>query len=83
MKRICTLLICFTIGLNHLCAQSVSTGIAVQGIARNTSNTALVSQDLTFTFTLKDESGTTVYNENVTLTTDAFGVFSHTIQSWL
>ena len=60
-------------------AQSVSTGISVQGIARNTNKTALVSKDLTFTFTIKDEGGTTVYNETATITTDAFGVFAHVI----
>ena len=69
------------LGLNQLLAQSVSTGITVQGIARNTEKTALVSKNLTFTFTVKDEGGTTVYNETATIVTDAFGVFAHIIGS--
>ncbi len=72
------ILFCF-LGLNQLLAQLVSTGISVQGIARNTDKTALVSKNLTFTFTVKDEGGTTVYNETATIVTDAFGVFAHTI----
>jgi len=79
MRPIYCLLFCLLISLSHLYAQSVSTGIGVQGIARNSDKTALVSKDLTFTFTLKNVSGTTVYNETATITTDAFGVFSHTI----
>ena len=79
MKTIYCFIFCLLVSVSHLYAQSVSTGISVQGIARNTDKTALVSKDLTFTFTLKDESGTTVYNETATITTDAFGVFAHTI----
>ncbi len=79
MRTIYCFIFCLLVSVSHLYAQSVSTGISVQGIARNTDKTALVSKDLTFTFTLKDESGTTVYNETATITTDAFGVFAHTI----
>ena len=72
------LLFCF-FGLHQLLAQSVSTGISVQGIARNAEKTALASKNLTFTFTVKDEGGSTVYNESATIVTDAFGVFAHII----
>lgn len=79
MRPIYCLICCLIIGQSYLYAQSVSTGISVQGIARNSDKSALVSKDLTFTFTVKDEGGTTVYNETATITTDAFGVFSHII----
>jgi microcystin-dependent protein len=60
-------------------ANAQNNGITVQGIARNSEKTALVSKNLTFTFTLKNPGGTTIYNETATIMTDAFGVFSHTI----
>ncbi|MEQ9099064.1 MAG: phage tail protein [Imperialibacter sp.] len=60
-------------------ANAQNNGIAVQGIARNSGKTALVSKNLTFTFTLKNPGGTTIYNETATIMTDAFGVFSHII----
>jgi len=55
-------------------------GIAVQGIARDISNTAITSKDVNFKFTIYYLSSNTTYEnftETKTLKTDAFGVFSH------
>lgn len=60
-----------------------TTGIAVQGIARDANKAAMVAQTLTFTFTVSGtpSSGGSpiVYTETQDITTDAFGVFSHII----
>ncbi|WP_165733294.1 tail fiber protein [Polaribacter sp. 20A6] len=58
-----------------------ASGIAVQGIARNGSNTALINKQIKFTFTIYYKSGgdQEVHSEDATITTDAFGVFSHVI----
>ncbi len=56
-----------------------STGVAVQGIARDASKTALGNKNLNFVFDLQIPNGTSKYRETQNLTTDAFGVFSHII----
>lgn len=56
-------------------------GIVFQGIARDDQNSAMINKTLTFTFKIKDPSNTELFTENKSLTTDAFGVFSHTIGS--
>jgi microcystin-dependent protein len=62
-----------------------STGISVQGIARNANKAAIVAQTLTFTFTVSGTpsggSPTEYYKETQAITTDAFGVFSHILGS--
>ncbi|QKX05462.1 tail fiber protein [Aquimarina sp. TRL1] len=56
-----------------------NTGIAVQGIARDASKTALGNKNLNFVFDIQISNGTSKYKETQNLTTDAFGVFSHVI----
>ncbi|NLR94616.1 phage tail protein [Flammeovirga agarivorans] len=54
-------------------------GIVVQGIARNSAYAAIKSQELTFSFTLKDETSQTVFSEESTITTDPYGVYQHVL----
>lgn len=56
-------------------------GIAVQGIARNASKAAIAGETKTFNFTINTIGGGAkkVYEENATITTDPFGVFSHIV----
>ena len=61
------------------CQAAFSQGISVQGIARNAEKAALVNQLMTFTFDIQDADATSYYKENVPITTDLFGVFSHII----
>lgn len=60
-----------------------TTGIAVQGIARDANKAAMVAQTLTFIFTVSGTpsggSLTVYYKETQDIITDAFGVFSHII----
>ncbi|RZS92453.1 phage tail protein [Aquimarina brevivitae] len=60
-----------------------ASGIAIQGIARNDNNTALINSAVNLTFQLYYLNASnleeTVYSETLSLTTDAFGVFSHVI----
>jgi hypothetical protein len=77
MKTIFSLLICLFSYLT-MTAQ----GISVQGIARDAQKAALVDKRLTFTFDIKGQVNGTVtsfYKENVDITTDPYGVFSHII----
>lgn len=74
------LILFFTANLIH--AQT-TTGISVQGIARDANKTALPAQNLSFTFTISgtpsNGSSTEYYKETQDITTDGFGVFSHII----
>tara|TARA_R110001583_G_scaffold190848_1_gene355433 strand:- start:2129 stop:2983 length:855 start_codon:yes stop_codon:yes gene_type:complete len=56
-------------------------GIAVQGIARDDNNTAIANESISFKFTIyyKNPGRISVYDENTSITTDAFGVFSHVL----
>lgn len=60
-----------------------TTGIAVQGIARDANKSAIAGKKLLFTFTVSGtaSSGPAIspYKETQEITTDAFGVFSHII----
>ena len=64
---------------------SQNTGIAIQGIARDANNTARTNQDITLKFEVyhvsNNASEIVIYTENITVKTDAFGVFSHNIDS--
>jgi hypothetical protein len=80
MKKSFLVFFFFSISLNFFAQTSASaSGIAVQGIARDANNTALSDKTITFKFTLyyKDPSEKTIFTENTSITTDAFGVFSH------
>ncbi|MFT7335279.1 MAG: hypothetical protein ACI9M1_001182 [Porticoccaceae bacterium] len=77
-------LMLFTFTTNYAQTSASQSGIAVQGIARNSNNTALTSQSISFSFELyyKDSNGnseTIGSIETISLMTDAFGVFSHVI----
>jgi hypothetical protein len=81
MKKSFLVFFFFSISLNFFAQSSASaSGIAVQGIARDNNNTALSDATITFEFTLyyKDNGVTKeVFNKNIALTTDFFGVFSY------
>jgi hypothetical protein len=69
----------FSLILFVVCQATFAQGISVQGIARNAEKAALVNQLMTFTFDIQDSEATSYYKENVPITTDLFGVFSHII----
>ena len=73
----------FAIAANYAQSSASQTGIAIQGIARDVNNTALVSQNISLKFTLyyKDASSVEqpIYKVTKNLMTDAFGVFSDVI----
>jgi hypothetical protein len=80
MKKPFLTLLFLLISLNFFAQTSASvSGIAVQGIARDNNNTALVDATITFKFTLyyNDPGPINVFIKNTALTTDAFGVFSY------
>lgn len=83
MKTRSIFLILFLIA-NTVFAQT-TTGISVQGIARDANRAAVAAQDIPFTFTVTGTpdggSLTEYYQESKILTTDAFGVFSHILGS--
>lgn len=57
-----------------------TTGISVQGIARDANKAALVDEPMTFTFEILEASGgTSYYKEDVDIKTDPYGVFSHIV----
>jgi microcystin-dependent protein len=72
-----------SVATNYAQISASQAGIAIQGIARNTNNTAITSQNINFTFTLYylDSSNLEqlIFEESKSLTTDAFGVFSYII----
>ena len=87
MKTSLFFLLFFTLVFNPLNAQTSASeaGIAVQGIARDNNNAARVSADIVLTFELYYRNTSNVevpiYSETITLTTDAFGVFSHILDA--
>jgi len=70
-----------TVTTNYAQSSAEQAGIAVQGIARDDNNTALINQNVRFKFTLyyKSVGDKEIHNESPTITTDEFGVFSHVI----
>lgn len=85
MKSKLLLMLCFFCATISNYAQSSATqsGIAVQGIARDANNTAMINQTINFTFTLyyldASSAEKPIYKITKNLTTDAFGVFSDVI----
>lgn len=78
MKSRILFTICFI--AYHSIFSQTNTGISVQGIARDANKAALVDELLTFTFEImEDGGGTSYYKEDVDITTDLYGVFSHII----
>lgn len=71
---------------NNAQTTATQTGIAIQGIARDSNNTALTNSSVSLSFELyyKDASSTEVTIgsiETINLTTDAFGIFSHVLNN--
>jgi microcystin-dependent protein/ribosomal protein S19 len=61
-------------------AQISSTGMAIQGIARNANNTAITNATIGLTFTVYyGTTPVTVFTVSPDVITDAFGVFSYTL----
>lgn len=56
-------------------------GIAVQGIARDNSLSAITDQTLTFTFNITKSDNTVLYSETQGIKTDNFGIFSHIVST--
>jgi len=71
----------FMVTTNYAQSSASVSGIAVQGIARDNNNTAMASASITLNFEIyyKNPSDQSVFTENKTLSTDAFGVFSHVL----
>jgi hypothetical protein len=77
MKKIFLSLLFFLISTTFF-----AQGIAVQGIARDDSRSAIKDELLTFNFSITSADGTeTYYKERQNITTDHFGVFSHIVSS--
>ena len=78
MKTSLTLLLACL--LYNIGAWAQNTGIAVQGIARDADKSAIVNETMTFTFEIQAVSNSqSYYKEDVTIKTDAYGVFSHIV----
>lgn len=75
-------LFCATMS-NYAQSSASQSGIAVQGIARDANNTALLNQTISLTFTLYYLDASSIeqpiYKNTRNVTTDAFGVFSDVI----
>lgn len=56
-----------------------SQGIAVQGIARNITESAITDTTLNFEISIVDENGVILFKEEESIRTDNFGVFSHIV----
>lgn len=76
MKQLKLLLI-LAIVLNIGFIKAQTSGIAVQGIARNSNNTARSNENITLTFEIYYQPNTIVYKQDASLVTDTFGVFSY------
>jgi microcystin-dependent protein len=72
--------------VNYAQTTATQTGIAIQGIARDSNNTALTNSTVSLSFELyyKDASSAEVTIgsiETINLTTDFFGIFSHVLNN--
>jgi hypothetical protein len=80
---ILSFLMSLTFATNYAQISATQAGIAIQGIARDANNTAIASENISFTFKLyyKDNSSIeqTIFEESKSIMTDAFGVFSYII----
>lgn len=66
--------------VNRTEGQAVTSGISVQGIARDAEKAAIGDELMTFVFEVLEASGgTSYYKEDIQIRTDAYGVFSHII----
>ncbi|MBS1647680.1 MAG: hypothetical protein JST67_10105 [Bacteroidetes bacterium] len=76
-KKLC---IAFAFFVSMLAQAQVPQGINYQGVARNTAGNALANTSIGIKFTIL-QSGSSVFNETTTLTTDMFGLYNHVIGS--
>jgi hypothetical protein len=60
---------------------TIAQGIAIQGIARDNTNSAITDTNLTFTFSVTKDDNTVQYAEKQSIKTDNFGVFSHIVST--
>ncbi len=76
-----TLLLLFFTSINFAQVSFSNADIAVQGIARDDNNTAIAGKSVNFTFTIYYDAlaPKNIFTQSTTLQTDAFGVFSHTL----
>lgn len=81
IKKLTGIVLFFCLLLNANIFAQVPQGIPYQAIARNAAGTALVSQGISLRFSIHDltATGTVVYKEAHSVTTNAFGLFSITI----
>ncbi|MFT7442173.1 MAG: hypothetical protein ACI9Q3_000537 [Maribacter sp.] len=71
----------FTLLLLFISSISFAQGIAVQGIARDNTSSAITDANLTFTFSITENDNTVLYAETQSIKTDRFGVFSHIVKN--
>jgi microcystin-dependent protein len=81
MKNLFSTLSFFLLLLNFATAQIASKGFNFQGYARNSDGSAMSGQTITAQFTIYPKGGSTEYQEQQTVTTDAYGVFQAVIGS--
>ncbi|TXD51039.1 MULTISPECIES: phage tail protein [unclassified Polaribacter] len=62
-------------------ATTFAQGIAVQGIARDNTSSAIINTTLTYTFSITKNDNTILYKETQSIKTDNFGVFSHIVST--
>jgi microcystin-dependent protein len=81
--RLLSILMLLTIVTGYSQTSASTAGIAVQGIARDNNNTARINASISLSFEIyylnNSNNAIAVYTDNVTLETDAFGVFSHVV----
>lgn len=60
---------------------TLAQGIAVQGIARDNTNAAILNTNLNFDFRILDAADTVLFRETQQIRTDNFGLFSHVVST--
>ncbi|PQJ82737.1 phage tail protein [Polaribacter glomeratus] len=71
----------YSLLLLFIATTTLAQGIAIQGIARDNTNSAITNTDLTFTFRITKNDNTELYSETQAIKTDNFGVFSHIVST--
>src|SRR6266542_4892369 len=81
MKRLLTLIISASLTMMTLYAQTSPTGINYQAVARDNSGTEISNRSIEVKFSILENSytGTLVWEEKQTTTTNTFGLFTVTI----
>jgi len=71
----------YTLLLSFIATTFFAQGIAVQGIARDNTSSAIVNTTLTYTFSITKSDNTVQYSETQAIKTDNYGVFSHIVST--